>query len=76
MEKKMKRFTVKCLDSITGMYMVLSECSYNQACSFLKDRATEYGKLINIKQLGRLTRLKYEKAEFFYDEGRGYLLLA
>ena len=31
----MRRFTTACRDSVTGYEMILSECSYNQACDWL-----------------------------------------
>lgn len=30
----MKKFRVSCKDQITGLEMILSECSFNEACAF------------------------------------------
>lgn len=69
----MKRFTVSCKDEKTGMEMILSECSYNNACSFLEGQ--NLGKLIGCETVSiTMTKIAYEKRTFFYDEDRGYLL--
>lgn len=31
----MKKFTVHCIDNKTRMQIILSDCSYNMACSYL-----------------------------------------
>ncbi len=52
--------------------MMLSECSYNMACSWLESKGfIEYEKLeIN----GNETWLWFKDKLFIYDEDRGYLL--
>ena len=39
----MRKFTVECKDTKTGLSMVLSECSYNMACDWLHRTLEEYG---------------------------------
>lgn len=77
----MKRFTTACVDIVTRMQMVLSECSFNAACMFLdmENADKKFGELIAVRSLGLLegkTEFKYEKSRFIYDENRGYLLKA
>lgn len=73
-----RRFLCATKDSVTGYAMVLSETSYNMACSFLEENAGRLGEFRGTKKVivkGRdLTALKFDKRTFFYDEGRGYLL--
>lgn len=68
----MKQFTSMHKDSITGMEMILSECSFNEACSFLETQSL--GKYLGCKAFGNTTEIKFEKRDFFFDEERGYLL--
>lgn len=71
----MRRFTSLCKDNITGMYMVLSECSYNTACSWLEENGfTEYDKFEVIGNQYELTFSKPTNKVFVYDDNRGYLL--
>lgn len=73
----MIKFTASCIDNITKAEMVLSECSFNQACAFLegenmdnhfgKYKGTEVGS-------SHVCKLVFEKATFLYDEERGYLM--
>lgn len=77
----MRRFTTACIDIVTRMQMVLSECSFNAACMFLdmENADKKFGELIDVKSLGLLegkTEIKFEKSRFIYDENRGYLLKA
>ena len=72
----MRRFTTLCIDNVTKMEMVLSECSFNEACMFLEteNKDKRFGGFVGVK--GKLTMFEiiYEKANFLYDEDRGYLL--
>ena len=72
----MRRFTTACIDNVTKMEMVLSECSFNEACMFLEkeNKDNRFGNFVSAK--GKLTKTEiiYEKANFLYDEERGYLL--
>lgn len=67
-----REFKTMCRDTKTGMQMMLSECSYNMACSWLESKGfIEYEKLeIN----GNETWLWFKDKLFIYDEDRGYLL--
>lgn len=68
----MKKFVILCKDKITGMEMILSECSYNQACSYLENQYP--GECLGCENVGNLTKIKFAERNFFYDEERGYLL--
>lgn len=71
----MKRFTALCKDKTTGYEMVLSECSFNQACSFLESKRSELGKYLGTFFVSiNVSKLKFEKATFLYDEERGLLM--
>ncbi len=72
----MRRFDVYCIDTVTKMQMILSEATYNMACSFIEhtlkvpvdDISTE------VLENGMTAIKKAGKTVFVYDEGRGYLL--
>lgn len=74
----MRKFTTLTVDSKTRMQMILSDCSYNQACYYLKGQDT--GKLLNVRTVYiepltyKVTELRCEKATFIYDETRGFLM--
>lgn len=68
----MRKFVTQCKDKVTGMEMILSECSYNQACCYLDSHYTE--KCLGCESFGDLTKIKFINRNFFYDERRGYLL--
>ena len=72
----MRKFTALCLDKKTGMEMVLSEVSYNAACMFLETENSDnrFGQFKSILMSGSMTKIKFEKASFLYDEVRGLLL--
>ena len=85
----MKRFTSVCIDNISKLEIVLSECSYNNACMFLEseNRDNRFGKFLYAKnkiddknkkhekcKVSYLTTIKYEKACFLHDDIRGLLL--
>lgn len=73
----MRRFTTTCIDSITKAEMILSECSFNQACMFLEieNRDNRFGKYKGTECGSKnVTKLVFEKALFLYDEERGYLM--
>lgn len=69
----MKVFNISCIDNKSKMEMIVSECTFNQACSFLEGKPL--GKFLGCKSTycGNV-EIKYEKRDFFYDEERGYLL--
>jgi len=69
----MRKFVTNCIDNVTGMTMVLSECSYNKACAYL-EAIEEIGDFIGTKIVNGMDELKFAKATFYYDENRGYLL--
>ena len=73
----MKRFSTTCIDNKTGMEMVLCEASYNSACVFLEieNRDKRFGRFLGIEARPlQMAKIKFQKATFFYDEERGYLL--
>ena len=73
----MKKFGTLCIDNITKMELVLCECSYNKACSYLASIQGKYNfgnlKTCTVISTG-LTEIIFERATFIYDEERGYLL--
>ncbi len=75
----MRQFMTLCKDTITNGFMVLSEASYNQACSWLEEQGFECDKVHSPD--GRFTKIYgYWKTngrptEFIYDEHRGYLVM-
>ena len=73
----MRRFTSLCTDSITGCEMILTDCSFNQACSFLERENTDnkLGEYKGCECASRyVTKLIFENATFLYDEERGLLM--
>lgn len=71
----MKIFTSMCKDTVTGMEMVLSECSYNSACYWLASKGfKDYDKFDCSGDRIKITFTKPSKRVFVYDEERGYLL--
>lgn len=73
----MRRFTALCRDDITGHEMVLSECSFNQACYFLETQNADkkFGEYKGTECGSRdVTKLVFEKALFLHDEIRSYLM--
>lgn len=73
----MRKFTALCRDSVTEHRMILSCCTFNQACCFLEGLNAD-GKLGAYKgtECGSrdVVKLVFEKALFLYDEARGYLM--
>ena len=67
----MRVFTALCREA--RGYMVLSECSYNQACSWLQARLGEPVK-VKSDYKSNCTRLEYTDRTFIYDENKGYLI--
>lgn len=73
----MKIFKTTCIDKLTRMQMILSECSFNEACSYLESVQEKYnlGKYLGTECMGlTTTKLMFENDTFYYDEDRGYLL--
>lgn len=69
----MKVFNISCIDNKTKLEMIASDCSFNQACSFLGSKSL--GKFLGCNVINHIiTEIKYEKRTFCYDEERGYLL--
>ena len=66
-----------CIDIVTKMEMILSDCNYKNACKFLEkeNEDNRFGHFLTAK--GRtlfITEIKYEKANFIHDGVRGVLL--
>lgn len=75
----MRKFTATCIDNITKMEMVLSECSYNNACMFLEseNRDNRFGHFKSAtNRTMYITEIRFEKACFLHDDIRGVLLRA
>lgn len=71
----MREFKTSCIDKVTGMEIMLSECSYNRACDWLARKGfTEYERFDPSGSLITLEFTKPAKRTFVYDEDRGYLL--
>lgn len=73
----MRRFTSLCTDSITGCEMILSDCSFNQACMFLERHRENntFGEYKGCECASRyVTKLIFEKANFLYDDERNLLM--
>ena len=69
----MKVFTASCIDNETNNELLASECSYNQACSFLMQNG--FIDPVKTESDLRYTRLDFGNGRIFiYDEQRGYLL--
>lgn len=73
----MKKFTAVCIDSITGAEMVLSDCSFNEACMYLEtgNEVGKFGAYKGTECVSRyVSKIVFEKTTFLYDEERGYLM--
>ena len=73
----MRLFTAICIDNVTNMQMILSECSFNMACSYLESVQEKYnlGEYLGTECMSlTTTKIEFENATFYYDEERGYLL--
>ena len=79
----MRKFQTECKDDKTRYSMVLSECSYNEACDWLSRELAKFGyeitrteKHINGLMYIWSTNVRSGKQArmYFYDEERGYLL--
>ena len=71
----MREFRTSCIDNVTGMEMVLSECSYNMACDWLERKGFTHYNYFEV--CGTETILEFttpKKRTFIYDEERGILL--
>ena len=82
----MTEFTASCIDNITGKEMILSDCSYNAAYEWLREKLKKKG--LRICGIGHnhetgITELYTGDPnaislnlgrKFFYDETRGLLL--
>lgn len=71
------RNTVSCIDNISKMEMILSECNLDKVSTFLEKENIDnrFGHFVSAK--GRtmfLTEIRYEKANFIHDGVRGILL--
>ena len=77
----MKKFTTVCIDKETNLEIIASDCSFNEACMFLETENSDerFGKFVSAKgMIGKsynFVEMKFEKAEFLYDETRGLLLI-
>lgn len=68
----MRKFTTVCKDTKTNYEMILSECSYNQAVSYMANILNGIP-LVEVKN--EMTYVTYHNGKkFCYDETRGYLM--
>ena len=80
----MRIFKTKCIDSVTGYNMILSECSYNNACFWLETELNKKNMYVDIVRklphdildLTELITNRFANADlrFIYDETRGFLM--
>ena len=71
----MREFKTMCKDSVTGLQIVLSECSYNMACDWLLNLGFDtYVSFESEDGVATMKFMKPAKRTFVYDENRGYLL--
>ena len=72
----MREFRTIAFDNVTGLRMILSECSYNFACDYLYNKGfTHYSNFENSGGYVTLTFTKPMERVFVYDESRGYLMM-
>ena len=68
----MRKFTTVCMDNKTNKQMILSECSFNNACHYLQSLSNNN---IEVKAIDVYTmEIKVDNKKFIYDEERGILL--
>ena len=73
----MIRFSTVCIDNITKGEMILADCSFNEACMFLKreNEDNRFGKYKGTEHVTlNVCKLVFEKATFLHDEERGCLI--
>lgn len=73
----MRKFMVSCRDNRTGLFIVLSECTYNMACDWIEETVYGAGGKVcgtEYRPLDDLMEIRTTCRKFFYDEKRGYLL--
>lgn len=68
----MRVFTSSVIDKLTGMEVITSECSFNEACDFLSTK--DLGNYLGLEPFGEVTKIKFDKRDFYYDENRKKLL--
>lgn len=66
----MRVFKAVCIDSKTGHEMILSDASYNAACSYLDNRFD----VVDVTMENGLAVILTGQGRFYYDEIRGYLM--
>lgn len=70
----MKVFKVLCVDVLTHMQIIATDCSYNFACSYLESIGAQIEKTKTDFRTNR-TMLFSNKGIYIYDENREILLM-
>lgn len=65
--------TAACRDTVTNMELIATDCTFNEACSYLASKCTDQcEECIALSNI--ITKLVFKNRIFYYDEERGYLL--
>ncbi len=67
----MTRVNIK--DTQTDLYIIFVDITFEQACKYL-GKLKRIGAYVGAEPFGKTTKLKFEKAAFYYDEERQMLL--
>lgn len=70
----MKVFKVLCVDVLTHMQVIATDCSYNFACSYLESIGAQVEKTETDFRTNR-TLIFSDKGLYVFDENRGMLLM-
>ena len=70
----MKKFTTVCIDNETNKQIILSDCSFNNACYYLQSLSSNEAE-VEVSTIDISTmEIKVGDKKFIYDEKRGLLL--
>ena len=70
----MKIFKVLCVDVLTHMQIIATDCSYNFACGYLESIGAKVDEIKTDFRTNR-TLLFTDRGIYIYDENRGILLM-
>ena len=73
----MRKFTAICIDNVTKMQIMFSECGFNEVCMQLETMNTDgkFGEYKGMEYCSRnVSKFVFEKCSFYYDEERALLL--
>lgn len=65
--------TASCKDPVTNMELIATDCTFNEACSYLASKCDDPCEEC-IALSDTTTKLVFKTRVFYYDEDRGYLL--